>query len=121
MRRRHDERGSVGVLLVTGMCLALLTVAMGGSVLINWFALARHAEQSAELAALGAASAAVAQAPACPAAREVATRNGSRVVSCEVRGAGRHVVVEIGVEVALEPRFPGGPETVRRHATAGTA
>lgn len=117
----RDERGSVGALVVTGLCLVLLVVAGSAAVLINWFALARHAQQSAELAALAAVSATLEGRSGCEAARETAARNGSRVGGCRVLGEAPGVVVEVRVEVELTPRLPFGPSSLSRPATAGTA
>ncbi|GAA4890796.1 hypothetical protein GCM10025789_04240 [Tessaracoccus lubricantis] len=118
--RRRDERGSVGVLVSTGMCVALMAAFTVGAVLIAWFSAARQAEQAAELAALAAVSASVGGTDPCAAAGVAAGHNGVGVGGCEVRGGGRHVVVEVTVEVPLLPRFPGGPIALRRSATAGT-
>lgn len=117
---RRDERGAVGVLVTTGMSLALLVVFSVAGVFIAWFSAARHAEQAAELAALAAVSASVQGADPCAAASDTARRNGVAVAACDVRGSGRHVVVEVTVEAPLEPNLPGAPATFQRMATAGT-
>lgn len=117
---RHDERGAAGILVTTGMSLALLAVFTVAGVFTAWFSAARQAEQAAELAALAAASASVQGRDPCEAAADAARRNGVSVASCEVQGAGRYVVVEIAVEAPLEPRLPGAPVTFQRVATAGT-
>lgn len=101
-------------------CLGVTAAFAVASVLIQWFLVVRHAEHVAELAALAGAGAAIAGEPPCRAAEEAADRNGSPVISCVVRGEGRRVVVEIGVDAVLEPRLPGAPPTLRRTAAAGT-
>lgn len=118
--RAHDERGAAGVLATMGMSIAVLIAFSFAAVFIAWFSAARQAEQAAELAALAAASASVAGEQPCPAAQTTARRNGVAVSGCEVRGAGRHVVVEVTVEAPLEPRLPGAPATFHRSATAGS-
>ena len=102
-----------------GMSIAVLIAFSFAAVFIAWFSAARQAEQAAELAA-PAASASVAGEQPCPAAQTTARRNGVAVSGCEVRGAGRHVVVEVTVEAPLEPRLPGAPATFHRSATAGS-
>lgn len=108
-------------MLVVGICLAVTAVFLGAAVLINWFTQARAAEQAAELAALAAVSASVDGGAPCAAAAHTAARNGASVAGCEVRGEGRHVVVEVAVLARLSPQLPGAPTEVRRVATAGTA
>lgn len=118
--RTHDERGSAGAVLTVGMGLAVATVFCVAALLIHWFAVARQAEQAAELAALGGAGAAVDGQPPCSAAERVAVANGSRVVACVVHGTGRDVVVEISVAAAVESSLPGVPAEVVRSATASS-
>lgn len=118
--RHTDERGAAGVLVTVGMCLALTVMFGMAAVFIAWFSAVRQAEQAAELSALAAASASVQGADPCRAAEVVARLNGVDVASCEVRGVGRHVVVEVSVEAPVKPRVAGAPSTFRRSATAGT-
>lgn len=118
---RRDERGSAGVLMTAAMTGAAATVFAVGAVFISWFGLIREAEQTAELAALAGASAAVAGGDACSAAITTAERNGAEVHACEVRGEGMHVVVEVTVAALLEPSPPGAVRVSLRSATAGTA
>ncbi|MDO5677260.1 MAG: hypothetical protein Q4G35_07100 [Propionibacteriaceae bacterium] len=116
----RDERGSAGVLITTAMSIVLLIAFTFSATFIAWFAAARHAEQAAELAALAATSASVRGDAPCAAAADVARRNGVAVSGCDVRGGGRHVVVEVTVEAPLRPHLPGAPATFHRSATAGT-
>lgn len=118
--RAHDERGAAGVLVTMGMSIAVLIAFSFGAAFIAWFLAARQAEQAAEVAALAAASASVTGSEPCAAAQVAAGRNGVAVSACDVRGAGRHVVVEVTVEAPLEPRLPGAPATFHRSATAGS-
>ncbi|HJE51010.1 MAG TPA: hypothetical protein K8V15_03365 [Tessaracoccus flavescens] len=114
------ERGAAGSMLIVGISLSLTSVLLVAAVLINWFSLARGAEQAAELSALAAATASVAGEAPCGAAEDAARRNGTTLASCEVKGADRHVVVEVTVAVELRPTLPFGPTTLRRAATAGS-
>ncbi|NHB85427.1 hypothetical protein G7085_14560 [Tessaracoccus sp. HDW20] len=107
--RGRCERGSAGALLAVGMALATASVAVVAALLINWFAVARQAEQVAELAALAAVSAAVAGGDPCAAADAAAGHNGVAVLDCEVRGSGRDVVVEVAVRARLPAAVPGAP------------
>ena len=118
--RAPDERGVAGVLVTAGMSVAVLIAFTVAGVIIAWFSAARQAEQAAELAALAAVTASVRGAQPCPAALDAATRNGVGLSGCDVRGGGRHVVVEVRVMAPLEPRLPGAPATFHRSATAGT-
>lgn len=117
---RRDERGSVGVLITMGMALSVFIGFTFGGVFIAWFSAARQAEQAAELSALAAVSASVRGDEPCRAAGSTARLNGVQVSGCEVRGGGRHVVVEVTVEAPLEPALPGAPRTFHRSATAGS-
>ncbi len=116
----RDERGSAGAVLVIGAGLAIFAVFCVATVLIHWFAVARQAEQAAELSALAGASAAVSGAAPCPAAREAAERNGVKVADCTVRGSGTHVVVEVSVRAEIRPVALGAPKEVVREATAAS-
>lgn len=107
-------------MLVAGLCLVLVSTFMAAAVLIQWFFIARRAEQSAELAALAAVSAAVSGRLPCRAAAEAAARNEADLAVCDVRGGGRSIVVEVGIRARLEPPLPGLPGELVRSATAGT-
>ena len=107
-------------MLAVGICVSLTSVFLVAAVLINWFTLARGAEQAAELAALAGASASVAGEAPCAAAQDTARRNGVVLDSCLVVGSGARVVVEVTVAATLRPTLPFGPVTLRREATAGT-
>lgn len=119
-RRPRDERGSAGVLLVTGAAFAIAGVFFVACVFIGWFASIRKAESAAELAALAGVTASVGGEDPCAAAHDAASRNDAAVSDCEVRGEGRNVVVEISVTTELTPKLWAGPEKVSRSATAGT-
>lgn len=119
MNRGRDERG-VGTVLTLGMALILAGVTAVGCVLIAWFALIRHAEQAAELAALAGAGAAVQGGDPCEAAARAARENDARISRCEVRGEVPDVVVEVGVTVQLQPQILLAPEEVERLASAAT-
>lgn len=119
-RRPRDERGSAGVLLVTGAAFAIAGVFFVACVFIGWFASIRKAESAAELAALAGVTASVGGEDPCAAAHDAASRNDATVAGCEVRGEGGNVVVEISVTTELTPRLWAGPKSIRRYATAGT-
>ncbi|MDF1487679.1 Rv3654c family TadE-like protein [Tessaracoccus caeni] len=117
---RASERGA-GSMLVVGVCAALGAVMFMATILISWFAQIRHAEQAAELAALGAVAAAVRGDDPCPAGEEVARANQVTLSGCRVLGVAPDVVVIAEVSVDLQPAaelWPGG-ELVRQ-ATAGS-
>ncbi|WGT47637.1 hypothetical protein [Tessaracoccus lacteus] len=107
-------------MLVVGLCACVLAVTLAACVLIGWFAVARKAQQTAELAALAGVSAAVRGADACTAAASAAARNAATMTGCEVRGTEPWVVVEVEVSARLVGSIPGAPERVTRRATAGT-
>lgn len=106
---------------MVGIALSVASVFVVAVVLIHWFALARQAEQAAELSALAGAGAAVRGQPVCEAAGVAARNNGGSVSGCIVRGSGRHVVVEISVTVALEPAVLGRSFQLVRKATAASS
>ncbi|SHJ22239.1 helicase/secretion neighborhood TadE-like protein [Tessaracoccus bendigoensis DSM 12906] len=120
-RARRDERGSAGAVLTVGIALATFAVFCVATLLIHWFAVARQAEQSAELSALAAVSAAVAGGDPCEAARQAAVRNEVLVAGCEVRGSGRAIVVEVSVRARIEQPVLGAPGEVVRKATAASS
>lgn len=117
---RGEQRGSAGAVLTVGIALATAGVFVVAMVLIHWFAIARQAEQAAELAALAAVGAASMGEEPCRAASEAASRNEVSVADCIVRGEGRHVVVEVSVHADLTPKLPGVPGSLTRRATAAT-
>lgn len=118
--RRGAERGA-GSMLVVGVCAALAATLFSSTILIGWFAQARRAELTAELAAVAGVGAAVEGADACSAAERVALANRGGLVSCRVLGISPDVVVTTEVVARLRPAMPlGGPDEVRRTATAGT-
>ena len=120
MSRSRGQRGAAGSVVVAAVCLTLVSAFMAGAVLIQWFFLARRAEQVAEIAALAAVGAAVRGDTPCRAAADAAGRNATTVASCDVRGEGRFVVVEVVVSTPLRPSLGWGPSEVHRSATAGT-
>ena len=117
---RRDERG-VGTVLTAAMCMVLVGVAMVSAVVVGWLATEQSAQDAADLASLAGASVVVEGGNGCSAARDVAERNGARLVACEVRGEPRSFVIEVDVERVLRPHVTGVPEAVRRTATAGRA
>jgi len=119
-RSGRGQRGSAGALLAVGIALCAASVAFVAAVLISWFAQARQAEQVAELAALAAVGAAVSGGDPCGAAGATAGNNAAELVGCEVRGSGRHVVVEVTVRARLPGTLPGAPGEVIRGATAAS-
>ena len=116
----RSQRGAAGSVLVAALCLILVSAFMVAAVLIQWFFIARRAEQVAEISALAAVGASVRGDSPCPAATDAAGRNAASVVGCDVRGSGRFVVVEVVVRAPLEPQLGWGPSEVLRAATAGT-
>ena len=117
--RRRDERG-VGTALTAGVCVVLLMVAWSASVVVAWLAQASATQDSADLAALAAASSHAQGGEACGAAGEVAARNGSKLVQCTVTGDNWSFVVAVRVSQPLEPALPGAPQGIERAATAGS-
>ena len=115
------DHGAAGSLLIVGVCLSAVLAFLASAVLIDWFAVARRAEQAAELAALAAISAELRGESGCLAAASTATRNDAVVAQCNVRGGGNATLVAV---VTVEAAFRHGPEwlprVVRREATAGT-
>lgn len=105
---------------MVGIALSVATVFHSSALVIHWFAVARQAQQAAELAALAGAGAAVEGRTPCEAAASVAVRNEVRMVQCLIRGQGRSVVVEITVEERVTSVVPGAPDVVRRSATAAS-
>lgn len=118
--RSGSERGSAGSLLLVGVCGAVFATILAGCLLIGWLAVARHAQQAAELAALAGVGAAVAGEDPCSAASVAAQRNDAEVAGCEVRGGAPHVVVEVEVAAELPDTIPGVPNSLTRRAAAGT-
>lgn len=119
-RAVRSQRGAAGSVLVAALCLILVSAFMVAAVLIQWFFIARRAEQVAEISALAAVGASVRGDSPCPAATDAAGRNAASVVGCDVRGSGRSVVVDVVVRAPLEPQLGWGPSEVLRAATAGT-
>ena len=119
---RLGRSRSLQVSLVTSLIGLILftTLSMVAAVLIQWFFIARRAEQVAEISALAAVGASVRGDSPCPAAADAAGRNAASVVGCDVRGSGRSVVVDVVVRAPLEPQLGWGPSEVLRAATAGT-
>ena len=117
--RRRDERGA-GTVLTAGVCAALMVVAWCSCVLVAWLGQISAAQDAADLAALAAAGAAAGGADPCPAAHEVAARNGAEMTDCTMRGDRWAFVVDIRVRGALEPSLPGAPRDVEAVAAAGS-
>ena len=108
-------------MLVAGVCAALAATLFVSAILIGWFAQARRAELTAELAAVAGVGAAVEGSDACSAAERVARANRGDLASCRVLGTSPDVVVTAEVVTRLRPVLPiGGPDEIRRAATAGT-
>ena len=120
MSAARSQRGAAGSVLVAAVCLILVSSFMVAAVLIQWFFIARRAEQVAEISALAAVGASVRGDSPCPAAADAAGRNAASVIGCDVRGAGRSVVVQVVVRAQLRPQLGWGPSEVYRAATAGT-
>ena len=96
-----DERGS-GTVLVLGIIAVLLAMAVCAGGLIQAQAAAGKARSTADLAALGGATALssiVAPGDPCEAASRVARANGAEVTTCSVTG--EDVVVEVSVEARV--------------------
>ena len=66
------DHGAAGSLLIVGVCLSAVLAFLASAVLIDWFAVARRAEQAAELAALAAISAELRGESGCLAAASTA-------------------------------------------------
>jgi secretion/DNA translocation related TadE-like protein len=96
--RTRDERGGAALVVVTmaGLLVVLAaTVGVLGRLLVDQ----RRVEAAADLAALAGAVAVQHHRDACPAAAEVAGRNGAELVSCTV--AGDRVRVVTGVDTPI--------------------
>ena len=96
-----DERGS-GTVLVLGIIAVLLAMAVCAGGLIQAQAAAGKARSTADLAALGGATAlssVVAPSEPCETAGRVARANGAEVTVCTV--VGEDVVVEAAVRVQV--------------------
>lgn len=96
-----DERGS-GTVLVLGIIAVLLAMAVCAGGLIQAQAAAGKARSTADLAALGGATAlssVVAPSEPCETAGRVARANGAEVTVCTV--AGEDVVVEVSVRTRV--------------------
>ncbi len=105
-----EARGSAAVLGV-GLVGVLVSVAALVAVLAGAVADQRRVEAAADLGALAGASAVQHGRSACPAAREVARRNGAAVTSCTVAG-------EV---VAVTARRPTAPLLGHRFVAESTA
>ena len=112
-----DERGS-GTVLVLGIIAVLLAMAVCAGGLIQAQAAAGKARSTADLAALGGATALssiVAPGDPCEAASRVARANGAEVTTCSVTGE------DVVVEVSVEARVLGVSRPAVSSARAGPA
>jgi secretion/DNA translocation related TadE-like protein len=90
-----QERGAVSIIVVAVLVVALAIAVGAGRAGVVMIGQAR-AETAADAAALAAAAAlALGRGRAEPAARDAASRNGARLVSCDCRDAHAEVVVEL--------------------------
>ena len=112
-----DERGS-GTVLVLGIIAVLLAMAVCAGGLIQAQAAAGKARSTADLAALGGATAlssVVAPSEPCETAGRVARANGAEVTVCTVVGA------DVVVEVSVRTRVLGVVREAVSAARAGPA
>ena len=110
-----DERGS-GTVLVLGIIAVLLAMAVCAGGLIQAQAAAGKARSTADLAALGGATAlssVLAPADPCEVAERVARANGAEVTACTVTGE------DVTVEVSVGARVLGVARTAASAARAG--
>lgn len=114
-----DDTGS-GTVLTLGVVGAVLTALVTALSVTGALRAAHQARGAADLAALAAAHdssvRAAAPAQACATARDIAERNGARVVGCDVT-AGSVVTIETAVAVPL--RLGGLVPEMTGHARAG--
>jgi secretion/DNA translocation related TadE-like protein len=117
-RLSSRERGSAAVLMVAilGVVVALAAAAM----VITGYLIGHHrARLAADLAALSGAAAYVRGQDACDEAREIARRNGAKLISCTRVGDDLDFVVTVRTAVPAPSRLPGLPQTVEAEAYAG--
>lgn len=93
-RQRPGDRGAASLLVVTCLALLLLVGAALG-VVAAMVRAHRMAQSAADLAALAGAGAEQRGSPGCAVAHRVASDNGGRVASCELRGSDVWVVVTV--------------------------
>lgn len=86
-RRPHGDDGAVTVVLAAVVAVALVLAAVLGAVASAHTGRLR-AQTVADLAALAAAEEVRRGGDACATARQVAARNGARVVACSAEGSG---------------------------------
>ncbi|HET6625039.1 MAG TPA: Rv3654c family TadE-like protein [Nocardioidaceae bacterium] len=110
---RDSERGSATVYAVFFVGL-LTTVGIVAAAVASLFVGHRQVAAAADLAALAGASALQQQGSACAAAGGIARRNGTTLVSCQVRGD----VVSIRVATQVPSLFRTSIE-LRARARAG--
>lgn len=108
----RDERGAAS-LLVVGLALTLVLTAavlvVGGRIVVD----RRRAAAVADLAALAGAVAAQHRRPACPAAEDIARRNGVDLFTCSLRSD------HVRVGAAVSSRLLGRDVRVTARAHAG--
>lgn len=115
-----DDTGS-GTVLTLGVVGAVVTALVTALSVTGALRAAHQARGAADLAALAAAhdsSVGAAPAQVCATARDIAERNGARVVGCDVT-AGSVVTIETAVAVPL--RLGGLVPEMTGHARAGPA
>lgn len=113
----RSQRGSST--LIVAVVLILAIVALVGVWQAGWLGSGARARNAADLVALAAARAQQTGRPACDVAAEVAADNAARLVDCEVITGWGEFVVDVTVEVAVQPQVAGGPQHARASARAG--
>lgn len=81
--RRDDERGAVAIHAVT-VAVLLLIAALVVAQATDLVRMRHRTAAAADLAALAASRASVAGDDGCRAAREIAQRNGARIIRCQM-------------------------------------
>lgn len=113
-----DEHGS-GTLLMAGVSAVLAVLAVGAAI-VAVYAIALHqARAGADLAAVSGAIARTRGEEPCRVAEQMAARNDTMPVTCEVTGDHLEFAISLTVEVPVAVIVPGLPRSVRAEAHAG--
>lgn len=117
MTGRRGEEG-VGVVLVIGIVVLLMTVALIGARAVALIATHRQVQAAADLAALAGVEAELAGREPCLQADRIAIANGADLTRC----AASHGVVDVVVDVVVEAGVGLlGTWTLSGRARAGSA
>jgi secretion/DNA translocation related TadE-like protein len=112
------ERGSAAVLMVAIMGV-VVTLGAAAMVITGYLIGHHRARAAADLAALSGAAAYVRGQDACDQARQIARKNGAKLISCIRVGDDLDFVVTVRTAVPAPSRLPGLPRTAEAEAHAG--